>query len=271
VSTNLANAFAYATNISTSKLKSGNSGTENIDANVIECNMINYLSDIYGPDIEQLYFENKSNLSPNLSNYENLADLSLDELGENNTQEFVKQIFAATKINLKSSKLYNSTSESIQQDNIDKLMSEIENTVQLFMVECIEKESFNEKELNNKLLTTIQTFKKNIVLYNMTSDEQESLLTAISTVENSIGNFISLSLAYSTTDTLKSTNSWLKNLIKDIVKTVVITVCLVGATMGAVVLGEVVCGPPCMIVGGVAGFVGGAIAASSINKWIDKW
>jgi len=276
VSINLANAFAYATNIDENKLKSGTSDTVVTNSAEIEENMIAYLSDLYGSEIEQLYYDNKENISPDLSNYENLADLSLDELNEDNTQEFVEKIFATTKTNLKSSSSYKSTS-AVMQSNVDDLIDEIENGVQLFMVASIENGSFDELKLKNDLSTKINEYKENVNWQDLTNEEQERLLTAILTVENSIGNFISYSLSFPTENTdqlalgLKSTQGWLKNIVKTVAKIAVMTVCLVGGTLGGVALGSLVCGPPCMITGGVAGFVGGAYATSYINRWIDKW
>ena len=276
VSINLTNAFAFATNIDKSTLKSSTSDTVVTNSTDIEQNMITYLSDVYGSEIEQLYYDNKDNITPDLSNYENLSDISLDELNEDNTQEFVKKIFATTKTNLKSAKSYNSTSTAMQS-NVDDLIDEIEKSVQSFMVECIETESFDEFKLKNELLTQIHEYKQNIDWQVLSTEEQERLFTAISTVESSIGNFISFSLSFPTEDTeqialgLKSTQGWLKNIVKTVAKVAVMTVCLVGGTIGGVALGSLVCGPPCMITGGVAGFVGGAFAASYINGWIDKW
>lgn len=240
--------------------------------------MIAYLSDAYGTGIEQLYHDNKENFTPDLSNYENLSDLSLDELDKDNPQEFVEKIFTTTKTKLKSSQSYKSTS-AIMQNSVDALIDEIESSVQAFMIESIKHESFDDFKLKNALLVKIQEYKENIAWQNLSTDEGNRLSTAISTVENSIGNFISFSSSYPVGDTellamgLKSTQGWLKNLIKSVAKVVVMAVCLVGGTIGGVVLGGAITGsnPYGMIAGGVAGFVGGAYATSYVNKWIDKW
>jgi hypothetical protein len=278
VSINLANAFADATNIVENGLKSSSSDSIVTNPSDIESNMIVYLSAVYGTEIKQFYYENKDDFTPDLSNYENLPDLSIDDLDENNPQEFVENIFAATKSNLKSAGLYKSAS-LVMQTNVDNFINEIENTVQSFMIESIESESFDEYKLKDDLLTKIQGYRENINWQTLSTDEQDRLLTALSTVENSIGNFIDFSSSYPTANTeilalnLKSTQGWLKNLIKSVAKVVVMAVCLVGGTVGGVVLGGTITGsnPYGMIAGGIAGFVGGAYATSKINSWIDRW
>ncbi len=276
ISVNLANAFAYASNVGESNFKSSTFSVVETNSIDIEVGMIEYLSDLYGSDIEQLYYDNKDNFTPDFSNYENLPKLSLEELNENNTEEFVEKIFATTKTSLKSTKSYKLTS-STMQNNLDDFINEIENCIQVFMVGCIENESFDKVKLKNDLLTKIQDYRENIDWNDMTAEEQNMLLTALSTVENSIGNYISFSLSFSTENieqlALKSTQGWLKDIVKTVAKVAVMAVCLVGGTVGGVVLGgAVTAGSPYgMIVGGIAGFVGGAYATSYINDWVEEW
>ena len=279
VSVNFSKAFAYAITVESPNLKSGLSDSIGNNSPNMEENMLSYLSNIYGSDFEQFYYENKVGSTPDISNYENLSDLSFDELDEDNIEGFVEKIFANTKSGLKSTNSFKSTSTEIQ-NKLDDFVNVIENSVKIFAIESIEEGTLDELKFKNVLLETIQEYSEQVDWQNLSTEEQVILQTSISIAENNVDNFISYSLSYSTVDDtalsvsgLKSSQGFLKDVVKFVAKATVIVVCMVGCTCGGAALGGAVSGgtPFGVAAGAAAGATTGFFATVYLLDWIDKW